>query len=95
MQPTLECSDPSVSHTTSQFGWCRCRIWLTLISVGNDVSFSIMPYGQWWRDHRRAFWQAFHPGAMRGYRDTVRAFLHEFLRNTVTSPEGVEQHLYG
>nr|BED43012.1 cytochrome P450 monooxygenase [Trametes versicolor] len=63
--------------------------------VGNDVSFSIMPYGQWWRDHRRAFWQVFHPGAMRGYRDTVRAFLHEFMRNTVSSPEGVEQYLYG
>ncbi|EIW59559.1 cytochrome P450 [Trametes versicolor FP-101664 SS1] len=61
--------------------------------IGNDVSFSVMPYGQWWRDHRRAFWQVFHPGAIRGYRDTERAFLHDFLRNLVASPQDIERHI--
>ncbi len=61
-------------------------------SIGNDVSFSVMPYGQWWRDHRRAFWQVFHPGAMRSYRDTERAFAHDFLRNLLASPGNIEKH---
>ncbi|KAI0631990.1 cytochrome P450 [Trametes polyzona] len=34
--------------------------------IGNDIAFSGMQYGQLWRDHKRAFWQVFHPGVSPG-----------------------------
>lgn len=87
VRSAYERGDSSVSHVPSRF-----LTRLTLRSIGNEVSFSVMPYGQWWREHRRAFWQVFHPGAMRGYRDTERAFAHDFLRKLLTSPEDIEKH---
>ncbi|KAI0352606.1 cytochrome P450 [Trametes cingulata] len=61
--------------------------------TGNDVALSIMPYGQWWRDHRRAFWQVFHPDAAREYRETHRAITHKFLSKLVDSPQDFKQHI--
>ncbi|KAI0821982.1 cytochrome P450 [Trametes gibbosa] len=66
---------------------------MVLPLIGNDVAFSVMPYGQWWRDHRRAFWQVFHPAAAQGYRDIHRAYLHDFLRNLVVSPQNLKWHI--
>ncbi|OJT02062.1 hypothetical protein TRAPUB_7478 [Trametes pubescens] len=52
-----------------------------------------MRYGQWWRDHRRAFWQVFHPGQVNEYHDAERGFAHELLANLLESPQDFEQHL--
>ncbi|KAL7280060.1 hypothetical protein ACG7TL_006475 [Trametes sanguinea] len=60
--------------------------------IGNDVAFSTMPYGQWWRDHRRAFWQIFHPKAIQGYRDIQQVYTRRFLRKLVETPEQFKQH---
>ncbi|KAI0643177.1 cytochrome P450 [Trametes meyenii] len=61
--------------------------------VGNDVAFSSMRYGQVWREHRRAFWQIFHPGAISGYRETQRAVLLKFLKNLSAAPQRFEEHI--
>ncbi|KAI0373870.1 cytochrome P450 [Pilatotrama ljubarskyi] len=61
--------------------------------IGNDVAFSIMPYGQWWRDHRRTFWQVFNPSAIREYRDTQRHMRNKFLYRLLESPEEFEHHI--
>lgn len=63
------------------------------VSIGNSAALSVMPYGQLWRDHRRAFWQIFHPGATRQYRDAQRTVLHTFLRKLLVSPENLREHL--
>ncbi|KAH9889803.1 cytochrome P450 [Cubamyces lactineus] len=61
--------------------------------VGNDAAFSIMPYGQQWRDHRRAFWQIFHPAATRGYREIQSEKLRTFLAALLNSPQNFQQHI--
>lgn len=52
-----------------------------------------MRYGQWWRDHRRAFWQVFHPGKIGEYHDVERGLAHELLAKLLESPQDLEQHL--
>ncbi|PIL29134.1 hypothetical protein GSI_09183 [Ganoderma sinense ZZ0214-1] len=37
---------------------------------GSSLNFGFMPYGQWWRRHRRAFWQYFHRNAVGQYQQT-------------------------
>ncbi|OJT02060.1 O-methylsterigmatocystin oxidoreductase [Trametes pubescens] len=64
---------------------------LTLTS--NDLVFTVMRYGQWWRDHRRAFWQVFRPEKVGDYRDVERGFAHELLAKLLESPQDLEQHL--
>ncbi|KAH9912855.1 O-methylsterigmatocystin oxidoreductase [Epithele typhae] len=38
--------------------------------TANEWVFGLMPYGQSWRDHRRAFWQHFNPNAISIYQPT-------------------------
>lgn len=62
-------------------------------SIGNSAALSVMPYGQLWRDHRRAFWQIFRPGATQQYRDAQRTILHKFLQKLLVSPDNLKKHL--
>ncbi|KAI0373871.1 cytochrome P450 [Pilatotrama ljubarskyi] len=66
---------------------------VTLPLVGNDVALSIMPYGQWWRDHRRAFWQVFHQDAVREYQDIQRVITRMFLKKLMDRPQEFKQHI--
>ncbi|KAI0662030.1 cytochrome P450 [Cubamyces menziesii] len=52
-----------------------------------------MPYGQQWRDHRRAFWQIFHPAATREYREIQSEKLRTFLAALLESPQYFQQHI--
>ncbi|KAL1950232.1 hypothetical protein VTO73DRAFT_5356 [Trametes versicolor] len=61
--------------------------------IGNDIAFSVMRYGQWWRDHRRAFWQVLHPGQLSRYHDVERGLAHELLARLLESPQDSKQHL--
>ncbi|PIL22735.1 cytochrome P450 [Ganoderma sinense ZZ0214-1] len=54
---------------------------------GWDWSMSIMPYGQWWRRHRRAFWQYFHPGAIRSYHACQEKSARTLLSRLLKTPE--------
>ena len=45
-----------------------------------------MPYGQWWRRHRRAFWQQFHRDAITQYQDTQESITHVFLEMLLENP---------
>ncbi|KAI0333732.1 CyP450 monooxygenase [Cubamyces sp. BRFM 1775] len=53
---------------------------------GQDVNFATFPYGQWWRRHRRSFWQQFHPGALSRYFPIQREGTHKFLASLLESP---------
>ncbi|KAI0670932.1 cytochrome P450 [Trametes maxima] len=61
--------------------------------IGNDVAFSSMRYGQVWREHRRAFWQVFHPNAIPDYREAQRAVMLKFLRNLSATPQRLKEHI--
>ncbi|OSD07367.1 cytochrome P450 [Trametes coccinea BRFM310] len=65
----------------------------TIPLTGNDAALSTMPYGQWWRDHRRAFWQIFQPRVIERYRDAQRASVRKLLCKVLSSPTKLQEHL--
>ncbi|KAI9058207.1 cytochrome P450 [Trametes sanguinea] len=65
----------------------------TIALTGNDAALSTMPYGQGWRDHRRAFWQIFQPRVIERYRDVQRASVRKLLCKVLLSPEKLQDHL--
>ena len=52
-----------------------------------------MPYGQWWRRHRRVFWQHFRPGAVPKYQGVLEQGAHRLVSRLLTTPENFEEHL--
>ncbi|KAM5539391.1 hypothetical protein V8D89_006843 [Ganoderma adspersum] len=61
--------------------------------VGWEWSIAFMPYGQWWRRHRRVFWQYFHPGAIPKYQDVLEQGAHRLLSRLLKTPENFEEHI--
>ncbi|KAI1785551.1 O-methylsterigmatocystin oxidoreductase [Ganoderma leucocontextum] len=60
---------------------------------GNEWTLGLIPYGQTWRDYRRALWQHFHPGAIVKYRPAQQAIVPLFLKKLLDEPEGFKQHI--
>ena len=58
-----------------------------------DTNFTMMPYGQRWRRHKRAFWQHFHPGAVQSYQEVQRLEAHRFLRTLLKTPSDLREHI--
>ncbi|KAL1950194.1 hypothetical protein VTO73DRAFT_5317 [Trametes versicolor] len=46
---------------------------------GQESNFGLFQYGPRWRQHRREFWQFFHPGVVSKYQPIQRAEAHKFL----------------
>ncbi|KAI0821983.1 cytochrome P450 [Trametes gibbosa] len=59
---------------------------------GQDLNFAVIPYGQWWRRHRRAFWQQFHPGMLNKYLPVQRVWAHKFIASL---PAGAPSQVTG
>nr|VWO95057.1 N/A [Ganoderma boninense] len=57
------------------------------------VNLSVMPYGQWWRRHKRVFWQHFHPGAIASYQPIQRGAAHRFLKKLLKTPSKLREHI--
>ncbi|KAI0763594.1 cytochrome P450 [Trametes elegans] len=55
-------------------------------ALGQGFNLGFMPYGQVWRRHRRAFWQHFHPSAVRQYQPIHRAVTRRFLAGLLARP---------
>ena len=51
----------------------------------------MMPYGDMWRRHRRAFWQCFYPDAIIDYRPIQLAYTHVFLERLLDEPTRLVQ----
>ncbi|KAI0697621.1 cytochrome P450 [Cerioporus squamosus] len=60
---------------------------------GSSLNFGFMPYGQWWRRHRRAFWQHFNPGAAAAHWPAQRAVAHLFLGKLLRDPSRLREHI--
>ncbi|KAI0357528.1 cytochrome P450 [Trametes cingulata] len=54
--------------------------------VGQDHNFTWMRYGPFWRRHRRAFWQHFHPGVLSKYLPVQRTIARKFLVKLLEKP---------
>ncbi|KAM5539390.1 hypothetical protein V8D89_006842 [Ganoderma adspersum] len=60
---------------------------------GNEWAIGLLPYGQTWRDHRRALWQHFHPEAIVKFRPAQQAVTPLFLKKLLDEPEGFNHHI--
>ncbi|KAI0697653.1 cytochrome P450 [Cerioporus squamosus] len=61
--------------------------------VGADIIFAFFPYGQWWRRHRRVFWQHFNPTASVAYNSIQRTVAHRFLYKILMNPSEYVKHV--
>ena len=50
-----------------------------------------MPYGQWWRRHRRSFWQYFRREAVEGYGEIQQSAAHIFLQKLSEDPGNLRE----
>ena len=65
----------------------RCRM-----NHGN-LSMSFMPYGLWWRKHRRLFHEYFHRNAVTKYQPIQRQETQAFLRRLLVTPDDFFHHI--
>ena len=62
-------------------------------SSGTEWALGVLPYGEVWRDYRRALWQHFHPGAITKYRPVQQAAVPLFLKKLLDDPMGFNEHI--
>ncbi|KAI0631985.1 cytochrome P450 [Trametes polyzona] len=60
---------------------------------GQDINTALIPYGQWWRRHRRLFWQQFHPGTIQRYLPIQRACAHKFLASLLAPSQQLRNNI--
>ena len=64
----------------------RCRMdW--------SINFALMPYGVWWRRHRRLFHEYFHRNAVKKYQPIKRQEVQAFLRRLLVTPDDFFRHI--
>ncbi|PPQ89157.1 hypothetical protein CVT25_006529 [Psilocybe cyanescens] len=72
--------DPNARNPDcAAFGFGRRMDW--------TFSMAFMPYGQWWRRHRKAFNQHFHQNAVWRYKPTQQREVRVFLQCLLNAPE--------
>jgi cytochrome P450 len=54
---------------------------------------TFLPYGPWWRRHRRAFREHFHAGVVHKYKPIQANETHAFLRRLLVTPENFLHHI--
>ncbi|KAF8632647.1 hypothetical protein AX17_004780 [Amanita inopinata Kibby_2008] len=58
-----------------------------------DFNFFLLSYGTWWRRHRRAFHDYFHPNVVSKYHPVQIREVRAFLRRLLTTPEDFSEHI--
>ena len=57
------------------------------------ISMSKMPYGSWWRKHRRLIHEHFHRNAVTKYQPIQRQEVRAFLRRLLVTPDDFFHHI--
>jgi len=71
----------------------RMRMPMMVELMGWDSLFSLIPYGPWWRKHRRLFHQYFHSNAVTKYQPIQRRETQAFLRRLLVTPDNLFHHI--
>ena len=77
----------SISLLRQAKTFIRCR-------MGWDFAMPLMPYGLWWKKHRRSFQQYFHANEVHKYQPIQKREIHAFLRRLLVTPEDFFHHIY-
>jgi hypothetical protein len=64
----------------------RCR-------MNFSISMSKMPYGLWWRKHRKIFHEHFHRDVVTKYQPIQRQEVQAFLRRLLVTPDNFFHHI--
>ena len=64
----------------------RCR-------MGLDISMALMPYGPWWRKHRKSFHEYFHRNVVTKYQPIQRQEARAFLHRLLVTPDNFFHHI--
>ncbi|KAF9526512.1 cytochrome P450 [Crepidotus variabilis] len=60
--------------------------------IGWEYVTALMPYGAWWRKHRKISHQLFYSGAADQYKPIQTQEVHAFLRNMLHKPDEHDKH---
>lgn len=63
-----------------------------LYRIGWDYNFGLIPYGTWWRRHRRAFHEYFNSTQLPKYLPTQVKHIRAFLRRLLATPDDFLLH---
>ena len=64
----------------------RCRMnW--------SINMALMPYGMWWREHRKLIHDYFHRSAVTEYQPIQRQEVQAFLRRLLVTPDNFFHHI--
>lgn len=61
--------------------------------VGWDKNFALQPYGEFWREHRKAFHQQFQPDMIPRYHVHMYKQAKDLVRRLIAEPNALKQHL--
>nr|BAL05107.1 cytochrome P450 [Phanerodontia chrysosporium] len=61
--------------------------------VGWDKNFALQPYGEFWREHRKAFHQQFQPDMVPRYHVHMYKQAKDLVRRLIAEPNALKQHL--
>jgi cytochrome P450 len=64
----------------------RCR-------MGMSISMTRMPYGLWWRKHRKSFHEYFQRNVVTKYQPIQRQEVQAFLRRLLVTPDNFFHHI--
>ena len=62
--------------------------------MGWDFAVSNMPYGAWWKKHRRLFQDYFHANKVYKYQSIQRREIRAFLHRLLVTPEDFLRHIH-
>ena len=57
------------------------------------ISLALIPYGLWWRRHRRLFHEHFHRNAVKKYQPIQRQEVQAFLSRLLVTPDNFIRHI--
>ena len=61
--------------------------------MNGKISMALMPYGLWWRKHRRVFHEYFHRDAVTKYQPIQKQEVQAFLRRLLDTPDNFFHHI--
>jgi cytochrome P450 len=64
----------------------RCR-------MNARIAMPLMPYGLWWRKHRKLFHEHFHRNMVTKYQPIQRQEVQAFLRRLLVTPDNFFHHI--
>ena len=57
------------------------------------INMALMPYGLWWRKHRKSFHEYFHRNVVNKYQPIQSQEVRAFLRRLLVAPDDFLQHI--